>query len=95
MISSIFLSADTDPTILVGAHYERINSNYKTGKSDYSIYEACEYFDKKLAEIPHTPQFEVIMDGHSHLDIAWLWRCQETERKTSRTFANNLALMDH
>ena len=60
-----------------------------------SIYEACEYFDKKLAEIPHTPQFEVIMDGHSHLDIAWLWRCQETERKTSRTFANNLALMDH
>ena len=60
-----------------------------------SIYDACEYFDKKLSEIPHTPQFEVIMDGHSHLDIAWLWRCQETERKTSRTFANNLALMDH
>ncbi len=60
-----------------------------------SIYHACEYFDKKLAEIPHTPQFEVIMDGHSHLDIAWLWRAQETERKTARTFANNLALMDH
>ena len=60
-----------------------------------SIYEACEYFDAELSKIPHTPQFEVIMDGHSHLDIAWLWRVQETERKTSRTFANNLALMDH
>ncbi len=60
-----------------------------------SIYDACEYFDTELSKIQHTPQFEVIMDGHSHLDIAWLWRAQETERKTSRTFANNLALMDH
>lgn len=59
-----------------------------------SIYNACDFFDIKLAEIPHTPQFEVIMDGHSHLDIAWLWRVQETQRKTARTFANNLALMD-
>ncbi len=59
-----------------------------------SIAEACEYFDTELAKIKHTPQFEVIMDGHSHLDIAWLWRVQETERKTARTFANNLALMD-
>ncbi len=60
-----------------------------------SIAVACEHFDTELAKIQHTPQFEVIMDGHSHLDIAWLWRSQETERKTSRTFANNLALMDH
>ncbi len=60
-----------------------------------SIYTACEYFDTELSKIKHTPQFEVIMDGHSHLDIAWLWRAQETERKTARTFANNLALMDH
>ncbi len=59
-----------------------------------SIAIACEHFDTELAKIKHTPQFEVIMDGHSHLDIAWLWRSQETERKTSRTFANNLALMD-
>ena len=60
-----------------------------------SIYTACKYFDAELSKIKHTPQFEVIMDGHSHLDIAWLWRAQETERKTARTFANNLALMDH
>ena len=34
------------------------------------------------------------MQGHSHIDIAWLWRIQETERKAARTFANNLSLMD-
>ncbi|MBA3686653.1 MAG: alpha-mannosidase, partial [Planctomycetes bacterium] len=31
--------------------------------------------------------------GHSHIDVAWLWPLQETERKCSRTFASQLALM--
>lgn len=28
--------------------------------------------------------------GHSHLDVAWLWRVQETVKKAGRTFANQL-----
>ncbi len=32
--------------------------------------------------------------GHAHLDVAWLWPLQETERKTGRTLSNQLALMD-
>ena len=32
--------------------------------------------------------------GHAHLDIAWLWPLQETERKMARTIANQLALLD-
>lgn len=32
--------------------------------------------------------------GHSHLDVAWLWPLQETERKCARTFATQLGLMD-
>ncbi len=59
-----------------------------------SIGEACKYFDKKLSEIPYTANSDVIMDGHSHIDIAWLWRIQESERKCARTYINNLALMD-
>lgn len=59
-----------------------------------SIAKASLYFDKRLAEINYTPQAEVLVDGHSHIDIAWLWRVQESERKTARTFVNTLALMD-
>ncbi len=59
-----------------------------------SIYAACEHFEKEFEKIKYTAQSEVIMDGHSHIDIAWLWRVQETQRKVGRTFANNLALMD-
>jgi alpha-mannosidase len=32
--------------------------------------------------------------GHAHLDVAWLWPLQETERKTGRTLSNQLALME-
>lgn len=32
--------------------------------------------------------------GNSHLDLAWLWPMQETHRKTARTFAAQLRLLD-
>ena len=32
--------------------------------------------------------------GHAHIDVAWLWPLQETERKCGRTFSSQLALMD-
>lgn len=38
------------------------------------------------------PTFYAI--GNSHLDLAWLWRLSETERKTLRTFAAQLRHMD-
>jgi alpha-mannosidase len=31
--------------------------------------------------------------GHSHIDVAWLWPLQETERKMARTISTQLALM--
>jgi alpha-mannosidase len=32
--------------------------------------------------------------GHAHLDVAWLWPLEETERKCVRTFSSQLALME-
>jgi alpha-mannosidase len=32
--------------------------------------------------------------GHAHLDTAWLWPLEETQRKCIRTWATQLALMD-
>ena len=39
-----------------------------------------------------TPRMSTV--GNSHLDLAWLWPMQETERKTARTFAQQLRLLD-
>lgn len=59
-----------------------------------SIKTASDHLDGEIAKIKHTPQADVIIDGHSHIDVAWLWRIQESERKSARTFLNTLALMD-
>jgi alpha-mannosidase len=32
--------------------------------------------------------------GHAHIDVAWLWPLQETERKIARTVINQLVLFD-
>ena len=47
----------------------------------------------EIEKIEYSTPGEVIMAGHSHLDVAWLWTVREITRKTARTFANNLALM--
>ncbi|HNT76130.1 MAG TPA: glycoside hydrolase family 38 C-terminal domain-containing protein [Anaerolineae bacterium] len=36
---------------------------------------------------------EMFAFGHAHIDVAWLWPLQETERKAGRTFSTQLALM--
>ncbi len=36
----------------------------------------------------------IVLWGHSHLDVAWLWTYAQTERKAVRTFANALALLE-
>jgi alpha-mannosidase len=36
----------------------------------------------------------LVLWGHSHLDVAWLWTYEQTRRKAARTFANALALLD-
>lgn len=71
-----------------------VDFDFEDAQVRASIKTASEFLDKALAKIEYTPQAKVIMGGHSHIDIAWLWRIQETERKTARTFSNTLSLMD-
>ena len=49
MVSCIFMEADIDPTIQVGSILKNINGNYRVGKSDTLIIEACEYCDSYLS----------------------------------------------
>ncbi len=71
-----------------------VDYDFDDSQTRESIKNANDYLNAKLAEIKYTPQSEVIMDGHSHIDVAWLWRIQESERKSARTFINTLSLMD-
>ncbi|MBQ2841794.1 MAG: alpha-mannosidase [Clostridia bacterium] len=59
-----------------------------------SIHQARKYYLSKIASIDWSAQSKVILTGHSHIDVAWLWRIQESIRKSARTFMNVTSLMD-
>lgn len=44
------------------------------------------------AEYP--PAGRLALNGHAHIDLAWLWPLSETRRKARRTFSSVLGLMD-
>ncbi|MBR6772605.1 MAG: alpha-mannosidase [Clostridia bacterium] len=58
-----------------------------------SFAKAAEILWKGLDSIKWTSQGEVIMTGHSHIDVAWLWTTKEVQRKCARTFSNTIELL--
>lgn len=58
-----------------------------------SIPEAEKCLWESLGKIRHATPGDVIICGHSHLDVAWLWTVKEIHRKCARTFSNNVSLM--
>lgn len=67
MISIAFINGNADPTIQVGADLRQLNNtNYRVGKSDYFIIEACEYVRSFLS---FTPKSAVLLNiEEDHLD---------------------------
>lgn len=59
-----------------------------------SIKEARKLYNERISSINWTAQSDIILTGHSHIDVAWLWRIQESIRKSARTFTNVVSLMD-
>ena len=59
-----------------------------------SVVEAGQVLKPLLACKNGTTAPDYTVFGQSHLDLAWLWPVEETQRKTARTYTNQLALMD-
>jgi UDP-N-acetylmuramate--alanine ligase len=53
MAASVFLAAETDPSILIGGDWELIRGNARAGNGPYFLAEACEAFDSFLELHPH------------------------------------------
>lgn len=58
-----------------------------------SIPEAKKCLWEELDKINFATPGDVMICGHSHLDVAWLWTVKEIHRKCARTFSNNISLM--
>ncbi len=65
MLSSVFMQAQKDPSIQVGADLNLLNNqNYRVGKSDIFIVEACEYVRSFLKFFPRTAIVLNIEEDH-------------------------------
>jgi len=71
-----------------------VNYDFEPYEVRESIKEARKLYNERIAEINWAAQSSVILTGHSHIDVAWLWRIQESIRKSARTFSNVTNLMD-
>lgn len=59
-----------------------------------SLRAAKERADALYAEADADAMPQVVATGHTHIDVAWLWRVRETRQKMARSMANALSLMD-
>ncbi len=60
-----------------------------------SLKTARDFFQQALAHIRrrYPASGQLLLSGHAHIDLAWLWPIAETRRKIRRTFATVLHLM--
>lgn len=85
MISNILIDAKIDPTVIVGSKIDKIDGNFRAGKSDYFVVEACEYRAHMLNLTPRA----IVMTNieEDHLDY---YRDIEHIRQTFQEFIDKL-----
>ncbi|WP_144933909.1 alpha-mannosidase [Paenibacillus sp. 32O-W] len=59
-----------------------------------SIESALQRLKAGLAKLPKHHAVTVHCVGHTHIDVAWLWRLRHTREKSARSFATVLRLME-
>ena len=59
-----------------------------------SIQTANDFLSAELAKLPKDDLIHVTAIGHTHIDLAWLWRLKHTREKAARSFSTVLKLMD-
>ncbi|MEH7097818.1 alpha-mannosidase [Neobacillus vireti] len=67
----------------------------KPGSREFyqSCYEAEESLTEAVQSIPKSSDITIHTIGHTHIDVAWLWRLRNTREKSARSFSTVLHLM--
>ncbi|MBW4085087.1 alpha-mannosidase [Paenibacillus sp. S150] len=59
-----------------------------------SLYRAAARLNQAVDAMPKTFGMTITAVGHTHIDVAWLWRLKHTREKTARSFSTVLRLME-
>lgn len=73
----------------------KIDWSYPGSKAFYaSVEEADDFLNETLDGMDKNSMVTVNCVGHTHIDLAWLWRLKHTREKASRSFSTVLRLME-
>ncbi|MGL4913619.1 MAG: alpha-mannosidase [Romboutsia sp.] len=66
------------------------------GSEDFyaSAHQASDYLNTEIDKIDKNSVINVTCIGHTHIDVAWLWRLKHTREKCARSFSTVLRLME-
>ena len=59
-----------------------------------SVHQADDYLNENIDRMDKKSMVNVYCVGHTHIDMAWLWRLKHTREKGSRSFSTVLRLME-
>lgn len=59
-----------------------------------TIHEADDFINKEIDNMKKDTDILIKCVGHTHIDVAWLWRLKNTRQKCSRSFSTVLRLME-
>ena len=100
ILDTIELSPDTDPNRhvlmnLLESGFARINWAKPGSEAFYtSTAAAAQTLNNGLDKLAKHSPIHVTTVGHTHIDVAWLWRLKHTREKSARSFATVLKLME-
>lgn len=82
-------------TKIINNAFKLIDWAYPGNEDFYnSLHEASDYLNKEIDKIDKHSVVNVTCIGHTHIDVAWLWRLKHTREKCARSFSTVLRLME-
>lgn len=82
-------------TKIINNAFKLIDWAYPGNEDFYnSLHEASDYLNKEIDKIDKYSVVNVTCIGHTHIDVAWLWRLKHTREKCARSFSTVLRLME-
>lgn len=67
---------------------------YESDFEEKTFDEARNHLNSELEKMGKDTPVNVTAIGHTHIDVAWLWRLKHTREKAARSFSTVLKLMD-
>jgi len=80
---------------LLDDSFNKINWSNKLSESFFKSLENANHFlQSEIDKLEKHSDINVTMIGHTHIDVAWLWRLKHTREKAARSFSTVFRLME-